>query len=76
MCPDCGEPMVIYELGGVEADRCLRCGGTWLDGGELERMASEITSIVDDAVDWAEKSPYPDPEDCLTGVYYEEPDAK
>ena len=24
------------------------------------------------AVDWADKSPYPEPEDCLTDVYYEE----
>jgi len=38
---------------------------------ELSRMSAEITAIVDDAVDWAEKSPYPDPEDCLKNVYYE-----
>jgi len=38
---------------------------------ELARMVSEITAIVDDAVGWADKSPYPDPEDCLKGVYYE-----
>jgi pyruvate dehydrogenase E1 component alpha subunit len=38
---------------------------------ELARMVSEITAIVDDAVEWADKSPYPDPEDCLKGVYYE-----
>jgi len=38
---------------------------------ELAGMASEITGIVDDAVDWADKSPYPDPEDCLKDVYFE-----
>lgn len=38
---------------------------------ELSRMAGEITAIVDDAVDWAERSPLPDPEDCLKNVYYE-----
>lgn len=38
---------------------------------EIARMSSEITSIVDDAVDWADKSPLPDPEDCLKNVYYE-----
>jgi pyruvate dehydrogenase E1 component alpha subunit len=38
---------------------------------ELTRMASEITAIVDDAVEWADKSPFPDPEDCLKGVYFE-----
>jgi TPP-dependent pyruvate/acetoin dehydrogenase alpha subunit len=42
---------------------------------DLARMASEITAIVDDAVDWADKSPLPDPEDCLKGVYYEESDS-
>jgi pyruvate dehydrogenase E1 component alpha subunit len=47
-----------------------------LEGGEitpeeLSRMAGEITGIVDDAVDWADKSPFPDPEDCLKDVYYE-----
>jgi Zn-finger nucleic acid-binding protein len=28
--------MAVFELEGVEVDRCLRCGGTWLDAGELE----------------------------------------
>jgi TPP-dependent pyruvate/acetoin dehydrogenase alpha subunit len=41
---------------------------------DLARMAAEITAIVDDAVDWADKSPYPDPEDCLEGVYYTDSD--
>jgi TPP-dependent pyruvate/acetoin dehydrogenase alpha subunit len=39
---------------------------------EIRAVLEEITSIVDDAVDWADKSPLPDPEDCLRGVYYEE----
>lgn len=38
---------------------------------EIKSMDSEITSIVDDAVEWADKSPYPDPEECLKDVYYE-----
>ncbi|MDH3217655.1 MAG: thiamine pyrophosphate-dependent dehydrogenase E1 component subunit alpha [Candidatus Krumholzibacteria bacterium] len=47
-----------------------------IDAGELtaegiESMENEITAIIDDAVDWADKSPYPDPEDCLKGVYHE-----
>jgi Zn-finger nucleic acid-binding protein len=37
-CPDCHEPLAIFELHGVEIDRCLACGGTWLDAGELERI--------------------------------------
>src|SRR5262245_42729348 len=39
MCPSCKEPMVVFELDGVEIDRCLKCAGTWLDAGELERLA-------------------------------------
>lgn len=37
-CPGCSEPMVTYELDAVEVDRCLACGGTWLDHGELVRI--------------------------------------
>lgn len=37
----------------------------------LAEMADEIKGIVDDAVEWADKSPYPDPEDCLKNVYFE-----
>lgn len=39
MCPVCGEPMIALELEGVEIDHCVACGGTWLDGGELEQIA-------------------------------------
>jgi Zn-finger nucleic acid-binding protein len=39
-CPQCREPMVIYELDGVELDSCLRCGGVWLDAGELETLGN------------------------------------
>lgn len=38
-CPACGEPLVVFELDGIEIDRCLGCGGTWLDGGELALIA-------------------------------------
>jgi Zn-finger nucleic acid-binding protein len=44
MCPECNEPLVIYELDGVEVDHCLTCRGTWLDAGELERL-TEIAGI-------------------------------
>jgi len=40
MCPACNEPVVTFELDGIEIDRCLRCGGTWLDAGEFERFAT------------------------------------
>ena len=44
MCPVCREPMVAFELEGVEIDRCLGCGGTWLDAGELE-MLTELAGV-------------------------------
>ena len=44
MCPVCGEPMVAFELEGVEIDHCLSCLGTWLDAGELE-MISELAGV-------------------------------
>ncbi len=31
--------MVVFELDGVEIDRCLKCAGTWLDSGELDRLS-------------------------------------
>ena len=37
-CPHCDEPLLIYELDGVETDHCVSCGGTWLDAGELEMV--------------------------------------
>lgn len=39
MCPACNEPLVSFELEGVEIDHCISCGGTWLDGGEMEQIA-------------------------------------
>ena len=39
MCPACREPLVTFELDGVETDHCVSCGGTWLDAGELEEIA-------------------------------------
>jgi Zn-finger nucleic acid-binding protein len=31
--------MIVFELDGVEIDRCLRCAGTWLDAGEIDQLA-------------------------------------
>jgi len=39
VCPACREAMVVFELDGVEIDRCLRCAGTWLDAGEIDQLA-------------------------------------
>jgi Zn-finger nucleic acid-binding protein len=31
--------MVVFELDGVEIDRCMKCAGTWLDAGEIDQLA-------------------------------------
>jgi Zn-finger nucleic acid-binding protein len=44
LCPECREPLVAFELEGVEIDRCITCGGTWLDAGELEQI-TELAGV-------------------------------
>lgn len=39
LCPVCDEPMALFELEGVQVDRCPGCRGSWLDAGELEELA-------------------------------------
>ncbi len=38
---------------------------------EIRELHAQVVAEVDDAVAWAESNPFPDPEDCLTGVYCE-----
>jgi TPP-dependent pyruvate/acetoin dehydrogenase alpha subunit len=42
-----------------------------VDAEWIERTDKEIKDLVDQAVDEAEKCPFPDPEECLTDVYYD-----
>ena len=44
----------------------------FLNDKKLEAMNSRVVREIDEAVELADKDPYPDPEDCLTGVYFEE----
>ena len=37
-CPVCKNAMITFELADVEIDHCVRCGGIWLDAGELELL--------------------------------------
>jgi len=39
--------MLILELDGVEIDQCDRCGGTWMDSGELGLMLERRGSATD-----------------------------
>ena len=47
MCPACKEPLVVFELDGVEIDRCLKCGGTWLDDGEIDQLTRLAGGLPD-----------------------------
>ncbi|MEE9384093.1 MAG: zf-TFIIB domain-containing protein [Nannocystaceae bacterium] len=38
-CPKCGFELVEVEYRKISVDRCLSCGGTFLDEGELEQVA-------------------------------------
>jgi pyruvate dehydrogenase E1 component alpha subunit len=38
---------------------------------KIDEMQTECIRIIDDAVDWAEKQPYPDAADLTKDVYYE-----
>ena len=37
-CPKCGMDLHQFELEGVKIDRCVSCGGTWLDHNEMEEI--------------------------------------
>jgi pyruvate dehydrogenase E1 component alpha subunit len=43
----------------------------WADENELQTVRASIRREVDEAVDWAERSPYPDPATLLENVYEE-----
>ncbi|MEB3859649.1 MAG: zf-TFIIB domain-containing protein [Desulfurococcales archaeon] len=42
LCPVCGvelKPRMVYE---IEIDFCPKCGGVWLDGGELNKLIAKV----------------------------------
>jgi pyruvate dehydrogenase E1 component alpha subunit len=43
-----------------------------VDTATLKEMEARIEAELDEAVAWAERQPYPEPEECLIGVYHEE----
>jgi pyruvate dehydrogenase E1 component alpha subunit len=44
----------------------------WADQADLDRLHTRVRAEVDEAVAWAEKSPYPDPATLTDGVYESE----
>jgi hypothetical protein len=40
-CPKCGMELNEIEFREVKIDKCMSCGGVWLDDGELEQVAAD-----------------------------------
>ena len=45
-CPGDSEALRKEIVHGIIIDRCPKCGGVWLDSGELERMNGEVATEV------------------------------
>ena len=43
-CPKCDGALMEISYDEVEIDRCTKCGGVWLDPGELERLTKQEES--------------------------------
>lgn len=39
-CPKCGMELQEIQYQEIAVDRCFSCNGTWLDDGELEKIAA------------------------------------
>lgn len=46
-------------------------GRSLIDAQAIREMDTRIEAEIDEAVAWAERQPYPDPAECLEGVYAE-----
>jgi hypothetical protein len=40
-CPKCGNDLHTVRYKSMPVERCFVCGGTWLDQGELEKLAGK-----------------------------------
>ena len=49
-------------------ERLMRTRG-WADQAEIDQVYKDIRKDVDEAIEWAEQSPYPDPSELLDNVY-------
>ena len=48
-CPGCKNPMVQEHYEGVLIDHCKKCGGNWLDRGEVEQVVNDHSTTFSDA---------------------------
>ena len=44
-CPRCGNELREHSVATVTTNACSRCGGIWLDSGELERLVEKEEGI-------------------------------
>ena len=44
ICPKCATPMLEIRRKDITVDVCPKCGGAWLDRGELERLQQAQTA--------------------------------
>jgi hypothetical protein len=45
-CPSCGMELHSAMFSGMKIDKCYSCNGTWLDAGELEKLAKKEPGLV------------------------------
>lgn len=74
-CPTCQVALVMSEHQGIEIDYCPRCGGIWLDRGELDKILERSASYQQperSAPAYSpapSRPPYPDEHHCGHGGY-------
>ena len=52
-CPKCGMELHTLKFQGFDVDKCFSCGGTWLDAGELEKLAHpEHGAVMTSVLNW------------------------
>lgn len=37
-CPHCHTKLITKDRGGIDVEHCPRCGGIWLDHGDMDRI--------------------------------------
>lgn len=45
LCPRCKVNMEKLKKGDVILDVCLKCGGMWLDNGEIEKLSKHLKQM-------------------------------
>jgi uncharacterized protein len=49
-CPKCGMPLETINFHDLQIERCYHCGGSFLDEGELERLAGKEPGFIQKVV--------------------------